>query len=125
MEDFLTHVTEGTNYAAGQRGTPTDFLRFHAKGSPKVIDGHVRMGIAAQLATIDEGFRMIAARTSLRDKPIIIGESDPEGCAACQGPHLGYRNGTMYSSYTAASFAQVRAGGEASGEPGRRPDVAV
>jgi hypothetical protein len=60
MEDFLTHVTEGTNYAAGQRGTPTDFLRFHAKGSPKVIDGHVRIGIAAQLATIDEGFRQRA-----------------------------------------------------------------
>jgi xylan 1,4-beta-xylosidase len=35
---------------------------------------------------------------------VIIGESDPEGCAACQGPALGYRNGTMYSSYTAASF---------------------
>jgi len=34
------------------------------------------------------------------------GESDPDGCAACQGPQLGYRNGTMYSSYTAASFAR-------------------
>jgi xylan 1,4-beta-xylosidase len=40
----------------------------------------------------------------LKGKPIVIGESDPEGCAACQGPQLGYRNGTMYSSYTAASF---------------------
>ena len=30
----------------------------------------------------------------------------PEGCAACQGPQLAYRNGTMYSSYTAASFAR-------------------
>src|SRR6185295_13670149 len=39
-------------------------------------------------------------------KPIVIGESDPEGCAACQGPSLAYRNGTMYSSYTAASFAR-------------------
>src|SRR5262249_51472562 len=28
------------------------------------------------------------------------------GCAACQGPWYGYRNGTMYSSYTAASFAR-------------------
>jgi xylan 1,4-beta-xylosidase len=28
------------------------------------------------------------------------------GCAACQGPRFGYRNGTMYSSYTAASFAR-------------------
>ncbi len=36
----------------------------------------------------------------------MIGESDPEGCAACQGPPLAYRNGTMYSSYTAASFAR-------------------
>ena len=36
----------------------------------------------------------------------MIGESDPEGCAACQGPSLGYRNGTMYSSYTAAVFAR-------------------
>jgi len=36
----------------------------------------------------------------------VIGESDPDGCAACQGPQLGYRNGTMYSSYTAASFAR-------------------
>jgi len=27
--------------------------------------------------------------------PIVIGESDPEGCAACQGPQPAYRNGTM------------------------------
>ncbi len=106
MEDFLTHISEGTNFATGKRGTPVDFLSFHAKGAPSFVDGHVRMGIAAQLATIDEGFRMIAARPALKDKPIIIGESDPEGCAACQGPHLRYRNGTMYSSYTAASFAR-------------------
>ena len=37
----------------------------------------------------------------------MIGESDPDGCAACQGPQLGYRNTTMYSSYTAASFARM------------------
>jgi xylan 1,4-beta-xylosidase len=42
----------------------------------------------------------------LKGKPIVIGESDPDGCAACQGPHLGYRNTTVYSSYTAASFAR-------------------
>ena len=42
----------------------------------------------------------------MKSMPVIIGESDPEGCAACQGPHLAYRNGTMYSSYTAASFAR-------------------
>ena len=42
----------------------------------------------------------------MKSTPIVIGESDPDGCAACQGPQLGYRNGTMYSSYTAASFAR-------------------
>jgi xylan 1,4-beta-xylosidase len=49
---------------------------------------------------------MIAAFPELKSKPIVIGESDPEGCAACQGPSLAYRNGTMYSSYTAAVFAR-------------------
>ena len=106
MEGFLKHVVSGKNYATGQTGTPIDFLAFHAKGSPVFIDGHVRMGIANQLRTIDTGFAMIAAVPELKAKPIVIGESDPEGCAACQGPQNGYRNGTMYSSYTAAVFAR-------------------
>jgi xylan 1,4-beta-xylosidase len=42
----------------------------------------------------------------LKNKPIVIGESDPEGCAACTGREVDYRNGTVYSSYTAASFAR-------------------
>ena len=69
-------------------------------------DGHVRMGIAEQLRTIDDGFKIVASFPELKAKPIVIGESDPEGCAACQGPQLAYRNGTMYSSYTAAVFAR-------------------
>ncbi|MEO7600090.1 MAG: beta-xylosidase [Opitutus sp.] len=106
MEGFLQHIVHGKNYATGEKGTPTDFLAFHAKGSPVFVDGHVRMGIANQLRTIDTGFGMIAAIPELKMKPIVIGESDPEGCAACQGAQLGYRNGTMYSSYTAAAFAR-------------------
>jgi xylan 1,4-beta-xylosidase len=104
--DFLEHCLRGKNYATSEIGTPLDFVSFHAKGSPTYIDGHVRMGIANQLRTIDEGFRIVASYPELKDKPIVIGESDPEGCAACQGPQLAYRNGTMYSSYTAASFAR-------------------
>ena len=87
-------------------GTPLDFVAFHAKGRPRYVDGHVRMGIAEHLATIDQGFATIASFPKLKRTPIVIGESDPEGCAACQGPQLAYRNGTMYSSYTAASFAR-------------------
>ena len=106
MRDFLEHCLHGTNFATGEKGTPIDFVAFHAKGRPDTVNGHVRMGIANQLATIQDGFQIIASYPELRNTPIVIGESDPEGCAACQGPQLAYRNGTMYSSYTAACFAR-------------------
>jgi xylan 1,4-beta-xylosidase len=108
--DFLEHCLRGKNYATGEIGTPLDFVSFHAKGAPRFVKdsaaGHVRMGIAEQLRTIDDGFKIVASFPELKSKPIVIGESDPEGCAACQGPQLAYRNGTMYSSYTAAVFAR-------------------
>ena len=107
MDGFLAHVVSGTNYATGKIGTPADFLSFHAKGKPSFVDGHVRMGIATQIKEVDSGFQKIAAIPALAAKPIVIGESDPEGCAACPGPQNAYRNGTMYSSYTAASFARI------------------
>ncbi|MBN2505294.1 MAG: beta-xylosidase [Verrucomicrobia bacterium] len=106
MRDFLEHCLRGTNHATGRIGTPLDFVSFHAKGAPRTVDGHVRMGIGTHLATIADGFRLLATYPELKGKPVVIGESDPEGCAACQGPALAYRNGTMYSSYTAASFAR-------------------
>ncbi|MBN2476518.1 MAG: hypothetical protein JXB62_18025 [Pirellulales bacterium] len=106
LRDFLDHCLRGENHATGDQGTPLDFVSFHAKGAPQHVDGHVRMGIANQLRTIEEGFRIVASYPELKDTPIVIGESDPEGCAACQGPQLAYRNGTMYSSYTAASFTR-------------------
>jgi xylan 1,4-beta-xylosidase len=106
LHNFLVHCLRGTNYVTGKIGSPLDFVSFHAKGSPKFENGHVRMGIANQLRDIDAGFAAVAAFPELKRTPIVIGESDPEGCAACQGPQLGYRNGTMYSSYTAASFAR-------------------
>jgi xylan 1,4-beta-xylosidase len=105
MDDFLKHVTSEKNFASANTGTPTDFVSFHAKGNATFIEGHVRLNLGAHLKTIDEGFAKIAS-SPLKDKPIIIGESDPEACAACQGPQLAYRNSTMYSSYTAASFVR-------------------
>ncbi len=104
---FLEHVLRGTNDATGGPGTPLDFVSFHAKGKPTSVDGHVRMGIAAQLSTIDTGFGLIASYPELKQTPIVIGESDPDGCAACQGPQLGYRNSTVYASYTADAIART------------------
>ncbi len=107
MDGFLKHVSTGKNYVTGQIGTPTDFLSFHAKGRPTFVDGHVRMGLSTHLNEADAGFAKIAGVPKLAAKPIVIGESDPEGCAACPGKQNDYRNGTMYSSYTAASFARI------------------
>jgi xylan 1,4-beta-xylosidase len=104
MEQFLEHALHGQNYATGERGTPLDYIAFHAKGKPETKDGHIRMGIANQLATIETAFARFARYPELRDKPVIIGESDPEGCAACTGKQYDYRNGSVYASYTAAVF---------------------
>jgi xylan 1,4-beta-xylosidase len=107
---FLEHCLRGTNYATGRTGSPLDYVGFHAKGAPRVVDGHVRMNMANQLQAISEGFRIVASHPELRATPIIIGESDPEGCAACSvatNPENAYRNGTMYSSYTAAQLART------------------
>jgi xylan 1,4-beta-xylosidase len=110
LSDFIAHCLHGTNYATGKVGTPLDFIGFHAKGAPRVVDGHVRMGISNQLRAISNGFRIAASFPELKNTPIVIGESDPEGCAACSvatNPENAYRNGTMYSSYTAAQLART------------------
>jgi len=110
LRTFLEHVQHGKNYATGKTGAPLDFITFHAKGSPKVVNGMVQMDMGAQLRDISKGFEIVAAYPALKKLPIIIGESDPEGCAACSEAYYAenaYRNGTMYSSYTAASFARL------------------
>lgn len=109
LKTFLTHCESGTNYVTGKVGSPLDFITFHAKGSPKIVEGHVQMNVGTQLRDISEGFRIVTSYPKFKKLPIIIGESDPEGCAACgmkTNPSNAYRNGTMYSSYTAASFAR-------------------
>jgi xylan 1,4-beta-xylosidase len=104
LQEFLEHCAHGVNYVTGKPGSPLDFVSFHAKGSPKFVEGHVQMAMSNQLKNMDDAFRVIASFPEYKKLPIVIGESDPEGCAACKGPQNGYRNGTMYSSYTAASF---------------------
>ena len=102
----------GKNYATGKTGAPLDYITFHAKGAPKFVNDHVQMNMAVQLQDVEKGFDIVNSFPSLKHLQIIIGEFDPEGCAACSvnfSPQNAYRNGTMYSSYTAASFAQLYA----------------
>ncbi len=110
LRTFLDHTLYGKNHVTGEIGAPLDFIGFHAKGRPILQgDSIILMNMGTQLRDISKGFEIVASYAELKDKPIIIGESDPEGCAACSMqdyPENAYRNGTMYSSYTAASFAR-------------------
>ena len=110
LTDFIEHCLRGKNYATGKTGTPLQYIGFHAKGSPEFINGHIRMNMGVQLKDIERAFVAVNSFPELKNIPIIIGECDPEGCAACsekRDPKYGYRNGTMYSSYTASSFARI------------------
>jgi xylan 1,4-beta-xylosidase len=110
LKYFLTHCDTGTNYVTGKIGTPIDFISFHAKGGPKIVNSHVQMNMGTQLRDVDAGMKIVASYEKFKNLPIIIGECDPEGCAACgmkTNPQNAYRNGTMYSSYTVASYARL------------------
>ncbi|MDB5209691.1 MAG: glycoside hydrolase family 39 [Sediminibacterium sp.] len=109
MTAFIKHCLYDTNYATGKIGSPLEALLFHAKGSPTLKNGVVWMNMAPQLRDIAAGMKMAQSFPETKNLPLIVGESDPEGCAACgmaTNPSNAYRNGTMYSSYTAASFAR-------------------
>jgi xylan 1,4-beta-xylosidase len=112
LRSFLDHCAHGRNYVSQKTGSRLDFILFHPKGSPKWQDGHVIMGLARQLASIQQGFRIVNSFPEWRDTPIILGESDPEGCAACSArtnPQNGYRNGALYAAYVAESLAATYA----------------
>lgn len=110
LRAFLAHCNTGTNFATGKSGAPLDFISYHAKGAPEEVDGHVRMDMGAELGDIATGFEIVA-NSAFPKLPIVIGEADPEGCAACSFASgykgNGYRNGLMYASYTASSFAKM------------------
>jgi xylan 1,4-beta-xylosidase len=109
LSDFIRHCFKDTNAVTGKIGAPLDAILFHAKGSPTIANNVVKMGIKNQLNNISSMFKTISSFPEVKNLPIIIGESDPEGCAACgmaTNPQNAYRNGTMFSSYTAATFAR-------------------
>lgn len=110
LRQFLEHCARGKNYATGKVGAPLDFITFHAKGSPQVVDGHVRMGLDKQLRDVDQGLAIVASFPQLASLPVVLSESDPEGCAACSTrthPQNAYRNGTLYPAYTAAAIRSM------------------
>jgi xylan 1,4-beta-xylosidase len=65
------------------------------------------MGVAKNLQDADAGFQIVASFPKFKGLPIVLSESDPEGCAACSArvyPQNAYRNGPLYASYTAVAM---------------------
>jgi xylan 1,4-beta-xylosidase len=110
LRKFLEHCADEQNLATGKIGSPLAFISFHPKGAAAWRDDHVEMGIAHQLASIEQGFKIVTSFPEWRHTPIILGESDPEGCAACSArtnPQNAYRNGALYASYTAETLSSI------------------
>jgi xylan 1,4-beta-xylosidase len=104
LRSFLEHCAHGQNYATAEKRVPLDFISFHAKGNTTLVDGHAELNIGTNLRDIDQGFAIIEEFPKLRQLPVILSESDPEGCAACDAtshPENGYRLTSQYASYEA------------------------
>ncbi len=112
LRAFLTHCVSGKNYATGKTGSPLDFISFHAKGRTRMVDGHAQMDLGHQLQDIAHGFAIVSSFPTLRHLPIVISESDPEGCAACAAslhPENQYRDSPQYASYEAELLTRTLA----------------
>jgi xylan 1,4-beta-xylosidase len=112
LRAFLDHCAHQQNYANGKVGSRLDFISFHPKGSPTWQGDHVQMGINRQLTAIEQGFKITASFPEWQKTPIILGESDPEGCAACSAqtnPQNLYRNGPLYGAYTVEVLNNIMA----------------
>ncbi len=106
LNRFLEHCLHDKSAADG-KPVPLDFISFHPKGRPDVVDGHVQMGLSHELQAAQAGFEIVAKYPQFRHLPIILSEADPEGCAACsmkENPANAYRNGPLYASYTATAM---------------------
>jgi xylan 1,4-beta-xylosidase len=107
LHQFLDHCAHGVNAATGSTGAPLDFISYHPKGNPKFVDNHVVMSVGTQLRAVERGMQVIASYPEWKHTPIILGESDPEGCAACQGSKNGYRNGPLYGVNVAEATMRI------------------
>jgi xylan 1,4-beta-xylosidase len=102
LEQFLAHCAT--------YHIPLDFITYHAKGQPRIVEGHVQMGIDKEMNDVARGMQIINEFSQYSKLPIVLSEADPEGCAACSArvyPNNAYRNGTLYPVYTAAALSNI------------------
>lgn len=102
LRQFLEHCDRGN--------VPLDFVTYHAKGRTSVVEGLARMDLAKHTSDVENGYKIIASFPKYRNLPIVLSESDPEGCAACASrvyPQNAYRNNPQYAAFTAAALKNI------------------
>ncbi len=102
LSQFLEHCTVSK--------APLDFISFHAKGRTSMNGDGPRMALNQQMADVEAGMKILSKHPKLRQLPIVLSESDPEGCAACTVrvyPQNAYRNTSRYAAYTAAAWGRI------------------
>jgi xylan 1,4-beta-xylosidase len=102
LENFLQHCA--TNHL------PLDFISYHVKGRPTVVDDHAQMGLNRELLNVGKGMEIINKFPQYTKLPIVLSEADPDVCAACSMhdyPKNSFRNGTIYPVYTAEELAGI------------------
>jgi xylan 1,4-beta-xylosidase len=107
LRAFLEHCARGRNAATGKTGAPLRFISWHPKGSPTWKGDHVQMRLGRELLSVQKGFQIVAEFPEWKKTPVILGEWDPEGCAACSAkshPENAYRNTSLYAAYTAEAL---------------------
>lgn len=102
LRQFLEHCDRGN--------VPLDFITYHAKGRTRVVDGQAVMDLAKHTSDVETGYRIVASFPRFQNLPIVLSESDPEGCAACASrvyPQNAYRNNPQYAAFTAAALKNI------------------
>jgi xylan 1,4-beta-xylosidase len=61
LKTFIQHCISDTNAVTGKIGAPLDFIGFHAKGRPSIVDKHVRMSIQNQLRDVYENLKIVSS----------------------------------------------------------------
>ena len=125
LRTFLQHTSAGTNYATGQDRHAARPHHLPRQGQPDVRReprAHGRGQPASQHRRPLR--RRQASSRCTRRRRIVIGESDPEGCAACgvtplSAERLSQRH-DVPDLHGAADRAHLRTGRPAPGEPARR-----
>jgi xylan 1,4-beta-xylosidase len=102
LTDFLARCAEQRSATTADPACGLDYVGMHVKGVTQFVDGHIRMGVGVQLAAARQEMEVVRSFPQWRGKPVIFGESDPEGCAACTprtNPEEGYRDDALYAAY--------------------------